>query len=151
MPRAYIGVGANVGDAVTTVRGAIDALGRLGTVVRKSSLYRSKPWGLRDQPDFINAAALLDTQLEARALLAALQEIEREFGRISGPRWGPRALDLDILTYDGGEIDEPALVIPHPLMRERAFVLVPLTEIDDAYSEALAELPPEARAEVERL
>lgn len=151
MARAHIGVGANVGDAVTSVRGAIDALGRLGTVVRKSSLYRSKPWGVRDQPDFINAVALLDTDLDPHALLAALKNIEREFGRISGPRWGPRALDLDILTYDNGKVDDPGLVIPHPLMRERRFVLIPLAEIDDAYSDALAALPPEARAEVEPL
>lgn len=151
MARAHIGVGANVGDAVTSVRGAIDALGRLGTVVRKSSLYRSKPWGVRDQPDFINAVALLDTDLDPHALLAALKNIEREFGRISGPRWGPRALDLDILTYDNGKVDDPGLVIPHPLMRERGFVLIPLAEIDDAYSDALAALPPEARAEVEPL
>jgi 2-amino-4-hydroxy-6-hydroxymethyldihydropteridine diphosphokinase len=149
--RAHIGVGANVGDAVTTVRGAIDALGRLGTVVRKSSLYRSKPWGVREQPDFINAVALLDTALDPQALLASLQELEREFGRIPGPRWGPRALDLDILTYDDGKLDEHGLIIPHPLLRERGFVLVPLAEIDDAYSDALAALPPEARAEVEPL
>lgn len=151
MARAHIGVGANVGDAVTAVRGAIDALGRLGTVVRKSSLYRSKPWGVRRQPDFINAVALLDTDLDPHALLAALQDLEREFGRIPGPRWGPRALDLDILTYDDGKLSEHGLVIPHPLMRERGFVLVPLAEIDDAYSEALAALPPEERAEVEPL
>ena len=149
--RAHIGVGANVGDAVTSVRGAIDALGRLGTVVRKSSLYRSKPWGVREQPDFINAVALLETDLDPHALLEALQKIEREFGRIPGPRWGPRALDLDILTYDDGKLDERGLVIPHPLMRERGFVLVPLAEIDDAYTEALEALPPEARAEVELL
>lgn len=151
MARAYIAVGANVGDAVTAVRGAIDALGRLGTVVRKSSLYRSKPWGVREQPDFINAVALLETDLDPHALLAALQALEREFGRIPGPRWGPRALDLDILTYDDGKLAENGLVIPHPLMRERGFVLVPLAEIDDAYADALAELPPEARAEVEPL
>jgi 2-amino-4-hydroxy-6-hydroxymethyldihydropteridine diphosphokinase len=151
LARAHIGVGANVGDAVTTVRGAIDALGRLGTVVRKSSLYRSKPWGVREQPDFINAVALLDTDLNPHALLAALKELEREFGRVPGSRWGPRALDLDILTYDDEKLDEAELVIPHPFMRERSFVLVPLAEIDDAYSEALAALPAEARADVEPL
>lgn len=151
MARSHIGIGANVGDAVTTVRGAIDALGRFGTVVRKSSLYRSKPWGIRDQPDFVNAVALLDTDLDPRTLLYRLKSVEREFGRIAGPRWGPRALDLDILTYDDLTLSAPDLIVPHPHMRERAFVLVPLAEIDDAYAGALAEVSADARAEVELL
>lgn len=151
MPVARIGVGANVGDALATVRAAIAALHGLGRVVRASSLYRTKPWGVVDQVDFINAAVLLDTRLEPRALLEQLKSLEVELGRTAGPRWGPRVIDLDILAYDERKIDEPDLVIPHPRLRERAFALVPLAEIDPSYEAALAALPPEERANVERL
>ncbi len=119
--------------------------------MRASSLYRSKPWGMRDQPDFINAAALLLTDLDARALLGELKRLEGELGRTPGRRWGPRAIDLDILAYDDLRIDDPDLVIPHPHLHDRAFALVPLAEIDASYERALEALSPQARAEVERL
>lgn len=149
MSLARIGIGANIGDAAATVRKAIAALDAVGTVVRASSLFRTKPWGVLDQPDFVNAAVLLETKLEPRALLAALKSLERELGREPGTRYGPRAIDLDILAYDDLVVNEPDLVIPHPHLYERAFVLVPLAEIDPAYASALAALSDEERATVQ--
>jgi 2-amino-4-hydroxy-6-hydroxymethyldihydropteridine diphosphokinase len=145
---ARIGVGANLGDARAAVEAAIAALPALGTVISRSSLYASAPWGVRDQPPFVNAAVLLETILAPRDLLAGLQELERSLGRTPTYRWGPRAIDLDILAYDGLRIDEADLVVPHPRLGERAFALVPLAEIDPAYGSALARLTPEQRAEV---
>ena len=140
---ARIGIGANLGDPLASVRRALAALERLGTVVRSSSLYRTKAWGVEDQSDFINAAALLDTGLEPHDLLRALKELEVELGRTPTFRWGPRAIDLDILAYDDRRVDDPDLVIPHRDLHRRAFALVPLAEIDPAYEEALRGLPPE--------
>jgi 2-amino-4-hydroxy-6-hydroxymethyldihydropteridine diphosphokinase len=130
--RAFIGVGANLGDAAAQVRDAIEALGRLpGTrLVRASSLYRTAPVGYADQPDFINAAALLETALAPRALLEALQGIEAKAGRARTFKDAPRVLDLDLLLYGGELIDEPGLVVPHPRLHDRAFALAPVVEID---------------------
>jgi 2-amino-4-hydroxy-6-hydroxymethyldihydropteridine diphosphokinase len=133
--QACIGLGANLGDAVATVRAALQALDALpGTrLVRASRLYRTPAWGKTDQPAFVNAAAVLDTELDARALLDAMLHIERDFGRDraadGSDRWGARTLDLDLLLYGDGEIDEAGLRVPHPHLHERAFALVPLTEI----------------------
>ena len=151
MPLARIGIGANLGDAAVTVRAAIESLRGLGTVVRSSSLYRTKPWGVADQPDFVNAAVLLETDLEPRALLERLKSLEIELGRTAGSRWGPRVIDLDILAYDERVIEETDLVIPHPRLHERAFALAPLAEIDPSYDAALAALPPGERSGIERL
>ena len=151
MPLAAIGVGANVGDAAATVRAAIAALDRLGRVVRASSLYRTKPWGVTEQPDFINAVALLETALAPHDLLRALKALERDFGRTPSVRWGPRAIDLDILTYDARKIQDPELSVPHPRVFERAFVLVPLAEIDASYADAAQALPPAERGSVTKL
>jgi len=134
MSRAYIALGSNRGDAVANVERGFNALGTMGIVLRRSSLYRTPPWGTIDQPDFVNAAALLETRLNPRALLGALKEAERRLGRTPGERWGPREIDLDLLTYDDVTIDEPDLRVPHEHLRERAFVLVPLAEIDPAYA-----------------
>lgn len=113
---------------------AFEELKKLGAVVRRSSLYQTRPWGKIDQPDFVNAAVLLETELEPRALLAALKDAERRLGRVEGERWGPRTIDLDLLTYDDVTIDESGLHVPHEHLSERAFVLVPLAEIDSAYA-----------------
>jgi 2-amino-4-hydroxy-6-hydroxymethyldihydropteridine diphosphokinase len=145
---AYVGLGANLGEPARTLEAAIDRLGEIGTVERRSRLYRSAPWGVRDQPDFVNAAARLETQLQPSELLVALKSLEREFGRTEGPRYGPRILDLDLLTYDDLCCDDGNLTLPHPQLFERAFVLVPLAEIDPAFEPALAALPGEERAEV---
>ncbi|MBD9479937.1 2-amino-4-hydroxy-6-hydroxymethyldihydropteridine diphosphokinase [Pseudoxanthomonas sp. PXM02] len=131
--QACVGLGANLGDAADTLRKALDALERREhTAVRAvSRFYRTPAWGREDQPDFINAVALLDTSLAPRALLDLLLTVEAEFGRhrVEGERWGPRTLDLDLLLYGDAVIDEPGLRVPHPHLHERAFALVPLLDV----------------------
>ncbi|GHA74538.1 2-amino-4-hydroxy-6-hydroxymethyldihydropteridine diphosphokinase [Cognatilysobacter bugurensis] len=131
--RCFVGLGANLGNAPEAVLAAIGAIGRLPAtaVLRASSLYRTPAWGLTAQPDFINAVVMLDTAREPLALLEDLLAIERDAGRdrSSATRWGPRALDLDLLLYGDHTIDVPGLHVPHPHLHERAFVLVPLVEI----------------------
>ena len=141
MPSAYIGIGSNQGDATANLAAAIERLGEVAKLVRRSALYRTEPWGVRDQPEFINAVAGIETQLPARALLLALKRIENELGRTETYRWGPRVIALDILTYGSEPIDEPDLVVPHPHLAERAFVLVPLAEIDPSYAALRDALP----------
>ena len=132
---AGVGLGANLGDAAGTVRAALERLDALpGTrLLRASRLYRTPAWGNTAQPDFVNAAAALETTLGARDLLDALLMIEREFGRVrasdGSDRWGARTLDLDLLLYGEETIDEPGLHVPHPHLHERAFALVPLVEV----------------------
>jgi len=130
---AVVGLGANLGDARASVLGAIAVLDLLPKtrLLRASRLYQTPAWGETRQPDFINAAALLETGLGARALLDRLLAIERDFGRIrtSDERWGPRTLDLDLLLFGDDVIDEPGLQVPHPHLHERAFALLPLAEI----------------------
>jgi 2-amino-4-hydroxy-6-hydroxymethyldihydropteridine diphosphokinase len=146
--RVYLSLGSNLGDPAQTVTRAFVALGRIGTVVKRSRLYRTQPWGNVDQPEFVNAAALFETDRTPHELLRELQSIETALGRKPRERWGPRELDLDILTYDDESVDEPGLHIPHPNMRERAFVLVPLAEIDPAYEGLRDALPGAERAGV---
>lgn len=128
---AALGLGGNVGDVVTAFAKALARLAatpgvRLAAV---SSVYRTPPWGKLDQPDFLNLAATIETALAPRALLALCLETERSLGRERIERWGPRLIDIDILTYGGATIDEPDLKIPHPRLTERAFALAPLAEI----------------------
>ena len=132
--RACVGLGGNMGDVPAALRAALAALDALpgSRLLRASRFYRTPAWGVEAQPDFINAAAVVDTTLAPRALLAALLDIERAHGREradDGSRWGPRTLDLDLLLYGGEVIDAPGLVVPHPQLHVRAFVLVPLAEI----------------------
>lgn len=133
MTLAAVGLGANLGDAAATLGEAIVALSRLprSRLIRASRLYRTPAWGRTEQPDFINAAALVDTDLPARDLLQALLAIERRFGRErpDGERWGPRTLDLDLLLFGDTVIDQPGLRVPHPHLHQRAFALLPLQEI----------------------
>ena len=130
---AAVGLGGNLGDAASTVREALRALDDLPStrLLRASPLYRTAAWGNTDQPDFVNAAALLETRLDARALLDELLGIERQFGREreAAVQWGPRILDLDLLLYGEAVIDEPGLRVPHPHLHERAFALVPLAQV----------------------
>ena len=151
MALARIGLGSNLGDSVATIEAAFAALGSLGTVRARSSLYRSAPWGVADQPDFVNAAALLETQLAPHPLLEALKKLEVRLGRVATFRWGPRAIDLDILAYDDVRLDEPGLTIPHARLHERAFALVPLAEIDPSFAPALRVLPGADRTRVQRI
>lgn len=131
--RACIGLGANLGDAIAAVQGALQALDTIpGTrLLQASRLYRTPAWGKTDQPAFVNAAALVDTTLDARELLDHMLSIERDFGRdrAGGERWSARTLDLDLLLYGDEVIDEPGLHVPHPHLHERAFALVPLVEV----------------------
>jgi 2-amino-4-hydroxy-6-hydroxymethyldihydropteridine diphosphokinase len=138
--RAAIGVGSNLGDPPANVRTAIGHLRAIGNVTAVSRLYRTKPWGLLHQPDFCNAAAIVETELEPAALLDALKAIEQSMGRQAGERWGPRLIDLDILLYGDHTIDRPGLHVPHPRLHERAFALVPLADVDPRYAQAAAGL-----------
>ena len=133
MTRAYVGLGANLGDREGSLRAAVDALAALpGVRVAAVSSFRdTAPVGYVDQPRFLNGAVALDTTLGARELLDALLEVERSLGRTrEGPRYGPRTIDLDLLLYGDETIDEPGLRVPHPRLSERAFVLEPLAELD---------------------
>jgi 2-amino-4-hydroxy-6-hydroxymethyldihydropteridine diphosphokinase len=134
MTRAYVGVGANLGDRERTIRDALAALAARPdvAVVAVSALRETDPVGYLDQPRFLNGAAALETELAPRALLDALLEVERELGRVrgDGPRYGPRPIDLDLLLHGDLVVDEPGLVVPHPRLHERLFALEPLAELD---------------------
>lgn len=130
--RVFIGLGSNLENPQQQVSAAMAALDALpeSRLLQSSSLYVSAPVGYADQPDFVNAAALIETDLSAEALLQALLELEQQFGRVRTFLNAPRTLDLDILLYDDHVIALPSLQVPHPRMHERAFVLMPLAEID---------------------
>ncbi|HEX3549859.1 MAG TPA: 2-amino-4-hydroxy-6-hydroxymethyldihydropteridine diphosphokinase [Candidatus Elarobacter sp.] len=151
MTRSAIGIGSNAEHAEDVVRSAFERLRDVGTVLARSPLYRTEPWGVHDQPAFVNAAALVETALDARTLLSALKRIERDAGRVPTYRWGPRVLDLDILTYGEERVDDADLVIPHPRLHERAFALVPLAAVDARFAAARDALPPGDRATVVEL
>lgn len=123
-----MGLGSNLGDRRELLRGAVDRIRVLGTVVGMSSLYETDPIGGPDQDSFLNAVVVLDTDLTARAFLDELLSIERDLGRIRRERWGPRSIDLDLLVFGTETIDEPGLTVPHPRLTERRFVLEPLLE-----------------------
>jgi len=126
---AYIGIGSNVGDREANCRKAIKLLAEAGRVVSVSSLYRTEPVGFHEQEDFINAVAAIETDRTPADLLRVCHDIEDRLGRKRGVRWGPRTADLDILLYGSQVVSQPGLVIPHPRMAMRRFVLVPLAEI----------------------
>ena len=128
---AFLGLGGNLGDIAAALAEALTRLAAVPDVrlKRVSSVYRTPPWGKRDQPDFLNMAALAEMTLPAPALLTRCLEIERAMGRRRGERWGPRSIDIDILTYGEATIDAPELTVPHPRLIERAFALSPLAEI----------------------
>jgi 2-amino-4-hydroxy-6-hydroxymethyldihydropteridine diphosphokinase len=131
--QALVAFGGNVGDARATIASAIATFcdGQDVKLLKRSSDYETPPWGVEDQPPFVNAAILIETALPPRDLLAHGQSIERLFGRDRAreTRWGPRTLDIDLIDYAGMVIAEPDLTLPHPRVLERAFVLVPLAEI----------------------
>ena len=130
--RAYVGLGANLGDRLSTLQRALDLLGAYPgiTVVRSSRVYETDPVGGPPQPGFLNAVAEVRTRLGPSDLLRACLAVEDTLGRVRRERWGPRTIDLDLLSYGREEVDEPGLTVPHPRMHERAFVLVPLLELD---------------------
>jgi 2-amino-4-hydroxy-6-hydroxymethyldihydropteridine diphosphokinase len=130
MPDILLAFGGNLGDPVAAILDSIRALATTGVrVTRLSRFYRTPPWGVTDQPDFVNACARGDTDLEPEALLAAIQAVEVGLGRQQTVRWGPRPIDIDILAYDDASMATPDLTIPHPRLTERAFVLLPLSDV----------------------
>jgi 2-amino-4-hydroxy-6-hydroxymethyldihydropteridine diphosphokinase len=138
LTRAYVGLGANLGDREATIRHALELLAAQPEieVVAVSTLCETEPVGYADQPAFLNGAAALDTELPPRALLERLLAVERELGRVrgAGPRFGPRTIDLDLLLYGDEVVDEPGLTVPHPRLAERRFALEPLYELDPGLS-----------------
>jgi 2-amino-4-hydroxy-6-hydroxymethyldihydropteridine diphosphokinase len=133
--RAYVGLGANLGDREASLRAALERLGETPgiKVIAVSSFRETEPVGYLDQPRFLNGAVALETELPPRALLEALLAVERSLGRTrDGPRFGPRTIDLDLLAYGEEAVDEPGLRVPHPRLGERAFALEPLVELEPA-------------------
>ena len=131
MAIAFVGVGSNLGDRQTQILDALDHLqqDRKVEILRRSSLYETEPVGFRDQPPFLNAVVEISTQHSPQHLLVFLQSIERRMGRQRNLPWGPRRIDLDLLLYEDQLVSQPDLMIPHPELANRAFVLVPLVEI----------------------
>jgi 2-amino-4-hydroxy-6-hydroxymethyldihydropteridine diphosphokinase len=130
--RAFVGIGANLGDREANIRRAVELLGEIDgiEVVAVSALRETKPWGPIEQPAFVNGAVAVETALEPSELLMALLDVERLLGRVrSGERWGPRTIDLDLLLYGERIVDEPGLTLPHPRLHERRFALEPLAEL----------------------
>jgi 2-amino-4-hydroxy-6-hydroxymethyldihydropteridine diphosphokinase len=123
---AYVGLGSNLGDRERLIREAAVLIG----AVRLSTVIETEPWGHENQPMFLNAVAELETPLTPRQLLDHLLDVERRLGRERiGPQWGPRTIDLDLLLFGDETIDQPGLVVPHPRLTEREFVLKPLAEL----------------------
>ena len=136
MTRAYVGLGANLGDREATIRRAVERLGAEPgiEVVAVSTLRETEPVGYADQPSFLNGAAVIETGLSPRDLLDRLLEVEQELGRVreARERYGPRTIDLDLLLYGDVAVDEPGLAVPHPRLAERRFALEPLHELDSS-------------------
>jgi 2-amino-4-hydroxy-6-hydroxymethyldihydropteridine diphosphokinase len=129
----YIALGTNLGDRLANLRAAIEATPPKVKVLTESYIYETPPWGYEDQPAFLNMVIKAETGLEPEFLLKYLKQIEVELGREKSIRWGPRLIDLDILFYDDLVIETPSLIIPHPRLHERAFVLVPLADVGVDY------------------
>jgi 2-amino-4-hydroxy-6-hydroxymethyldihydropteridine diphosphokinase len=148
---AYVGIGSNAGDRADNLSRALGELRNLGTLVAISSTYRTVPWGRIDQAEFLNVVASLRTELSPHDLLDELLAIERRLGRIEGERWGPRIIDLDLLLYDDLTIADERLHVPHEHLAERAFVLVPLAELEDRFAAMRDALPASELAGVVRV
>ncbi|MDB5644031.1 MAG: 2-amino-4-hydroxy-6-hydroxymethyldihydropteridine pyrophosphokinae [Hyphomicrobiales bacterium] len=131
MTRAYLALGGNLGDVAAEFATALRALAFAQGValVALSRVYRTPPWGVTDQPDFLNMAVAIETDLSARALLELCLQIEKTSGRVRDRRWGPRNIDIDVIAFGDAKVNEPDLTIPHPRAHERAFVLAPLAEV----------------------
>lgn len=125
----YLGLGTNSGDRLANLRAAIDALAPEVRVTRISPIYQTPPWGYTDQPDFLNLVVEGETALAPLDLLTALKNLEKKVGRTASFRWGPREIDIDILFYDQLIFSQGGLEIPHPRLQERAFVLIPLSDL----------------------
>ena len=163
MTRAVLSLGANLGDRAAALRSAVGALKDDGVLVARSTLYETPPWGPVEQPPYLNAVVVVRGDRDAAGWLARAHELEQAAGRTRDVRWGPRTLDVDVVTVTGDDgrpvrSDDPALTLPHPRAHERAFVLVPWASLDPTavlpgrgrVSELLAALPPEDVAAVVR-
>jgi 2-amino-4-hydroxy-6-hydroxymethyldihydropteridine diphosphokinase len=128
---AYLGLGSNMGDRIEQLEAAFASIARIPAtrIVQKSPVYESKAWGKTDQADFLNMAVAIATTLDPQQLLRHCKDIETRQGRVPGEKWGPRPIDLDILLFGGRRLKTDSLVVPHPHMWERAFVLRPLADI----------------------
>lgn len=137
--QSAIALGSNLGDSRAILDAAIETLGQTSgiTLKAKSSWYKTAPVG-PPQPDYLNGCALLEVQLTPQELLETLLSVEKQFGRLRRERWGPRTLDIDLLLFDDLILETPHLQIPHPRMKERAFVLVPLAEIAPTWVEPIS-------------
>ena len=133
MTRAWLALGGNLGDVATQFSRALQSLEEAEgvTLIARSRVYRTPPWGVTDQPDFLNMAAEIETNLSPRALLELCLRIETDSGRVRDRRWGPRNIDIDVIAYGDVAMDEADLTIPHPRAHERAFVLAPLADVAD--------------------
>jgi 2-amino-4-hydroxy-6-hydroxymethyldihydropteridine diphosphokinase len=129
MTIAYLALGSNLGDRLQNLREAARRLAARMSIVRVSDVFETKPWGVTDQPKFLNCALEAETELELLALLEFVKRVEREMGRAESVRYGPRLIDIDILMYGERILKNDVLEIPHPRMRERRFVLAPLAQI----------------------
>lgn len=129
MTRVYLGLGTNLGNRQANLHEALRRLGALGRVVATSAIYETAPWGVKEQPAFLNMACALETRRRVATLLRAIKRIEQEMGRQKTVRYGPRLIDIDILLYGGLVVQTPELTIPHVGLHERAFVLAPLNDI----------------------
>ena len=130
MPTVILGLGSNMGDPVANIRRALRAINdQIGPVRAVSSAYKTEPIGFTDQPDFVNAVVILETEFQPDEVLRAAQAIETRLGRKRTIRWGPRVIDIDVLFYDDRSIELPEILIPHPRIGERLFVLAPLAEV----------------------
>jgi 2-amino-4-hydroxy-6-hydroxymethyldihydropteridine diphosphokinase len=130
MTGAYIGLGTNLGDRLANLDKAVSLLSRHMSIIKVSSVYETEPEGFKGQPDFLNCVVLAEVEVDALAVLAILKGMEKQVGRVGSFAGGPRLIDADLLFYGREVIDEPGLVVPHPRIRQRRFVLVPLAEID---------------------
>ena len=127
--KAYLGLGSNIGDSHANILAAIENLKGSGTIEKVSSFYKTEPVGLAEQPWFVNCAAVLETELPPEELLTEAKRIEKELGRTSAARNGPRVIDIDILLYEHIIVKTGSLTVPHPRLHERRFNLLPLSEI----------------------
>ncbi len=129
MHTIYLGLGTNIGNRTANLQAALTGLAGNLHVTAVSPIYETAPWGITDQPDFLNMCLTAETDLSPHELLALLKSLEKEIGRVPGERWGPRLIDIDLLFYANQIIDTEKLKLPHPELPERAFVLCPLADI----------------------
>lgn len=148
MAKVLLGLGSNVGKPVDNLSKAIGKLSETASILQVSSLYRSEPVGYANQDWFLNCALVAETSLQPQALLERILEIETLLGRVRTIRNGPRTIDIDILLYDGLQLEGPPLTVPHPRMHERAFVLRPAAEIAPAWQHPLLRLSIKTLSEI---